>query len=197
MSDPGSITQWIGGLREGNSEAAEIVWHRFYERLVRIANQRLQNSQRRVADGDDVIVDAFDSFFRGAQDGRFPKLADRNDLWDVLLLLTCRKATNQKTSFQRKKRGSGTVRGESVLGELALGELVQSPEPTPEFAAELVEQLRIRLSSLDDPLLEKIALMKMEGFSNAEIAEAIDKKQRTVQRKLKTIRELWLIDDDP
>lgn len=196
MSDPGSITQWIGGLREGSSEAAEAVWCRFHQRLIGFAKQRLQGTQCRVADEDDVIVDAFDSFFRGVQAGRFPKLADRDDLWEVLLLLTSRKSVNQRVASTRQKRGSGEVRGESVFGSVGPDDFVHSPDPTPEFAAEFAEQLRICLAGLPDPVLRKIALMKMEGYSNSEIAESIGRKERTVQRKLRTIREFWLIADD-
>ena len=37
---------------------------------------------------EDVVVDAFDSLCRGVQAGRFPNLDDRDDLWQVLMLLT-------------------------------------------------------------------------------------------------------------
>ena len=38
-------------------------------------------------DEEDVVVNAFDSFFRAARDNRFERLQDRADLWRVLAML--------------------------------------------------------------------------------------------------------------
>lgn len=197
MANQGSVTQWIGGLRNGDPQAAEIVWQHFFDRLIRIARGRLRKASRRVSDEDDVVTDAFDSFFRGVQSGRFPRLDDRQDLWEVLLLLTCRKSTNQMLAANRVKRGGGAVRGESVFGdEAGIGSYgPAATEPTPEFAAEFAEQFRLRLASLRDPVLQKVALLKLEGYSTSEIAQAIGRRERTVQRKLRNIRELWMLDN--
>lgn len=198
MSDQGSITRLIGGLRTGDSEAESGVWERFYTRLLSIARQKLRNSNRRIADEEDIVVDAFDSFFRGARNGRFPKLDDRDDLWEVLFLLTCRKSTNQILFDCRKKRGNGKVKNQSSIGNGGGAGIDDAlcEEPSPEFAAELTEQFAIRLKTLGDPLLERIALMKLEGYTNKEIADRIDRQERTVQRKLRTIRAIWLVDEN-
>ena len=37
-----------------------------------------------------------------------------------------------------------------------------------------------------------MALLKMEGFSNEEIARSLDRVTRSVERKLQTIRKVWL-----
>lgn len=34
--------------------------------------------------------------------------------------------------------------------------------------------------------------MKLEGYTNAEIAERRNRSERTIERKLHLIRELWL-----
>lgn len=64
-------------------------------------------------------------------------------------------------------------------------------EPTPSFAAEVAEECRVLLEKLGDDELKQIALAKLEGFSNAEIAERIGKSLATVERKLKLIRKTW------
>jgi RNA polymerase sigma factor (sigma-70 family) len=195
MADEGSITKWIAELRSGRSIAAGRLWERYYERLVRLARQKLRDAPRRMADEEDVVISAFDSFCRGAQEGRFPKLEDRDDLWQVLVMLTARKASNQLKHDRRHKRGGGQVRGESVFQASAdeqagLDQIVGS-EPTPEFAHQVSEECRRMLDLLDDETLRHVALAKMEGYLNEEIAQRLGVKLRTVERKLRVIRELW------
>ena len=60
-------------------------------------------------------------------------------------------------------------------------------EPTPGLAAENVPQ---RLSGLS-PTLRQIALLKLEGCQNAEIAARLACALPTVERKLRLIRRLW------
>ena len=64
-------------------------------------------------------------------------------------------------------------------------------EPTPEFACQVAETCRMLLDRLDDEELKKVALYKMEGYSNEEIARAMDCVVRTIERKLARIREKW------
>src|SRR5262249_9537959 len=88
MSSAGSVTHWIRELKAGNHLAAQRLWEKYFQRLVALARTKLGNRPRRVADEEDVAVNAFDSFFRGAQMGRFPQLLDRDDLWQLLVMIT-------------------------------------------------------------------------------------------------------------
>jgi RNA polymerase sigma factor (sigma-70 family) len=197
VDDQGSITQWIGDLRGGGSLAAEKLWQRYYMRLVGLARKRLQGAPRRVADEDDVVANAFHSFCRGAEAGRFPKLGDRDDLWQVLVMITARKAADQLKHQYRQKRGAAQVRGDSLRvqdlngEERALIDQVAGSEPTPEFAAQLTEECELLLDKLADESLRCVALAKMEGYTNDEIAERLNVKTRTIERKLNLIREIW------
>src|ERR1700751_1878035 len=92
MSPPGSVTLWLDGLRKGGSVAARKLWEGYFHRLVELARKRLGALPRAAADEEDVALSAFDSFCQGAAQGRFPRLNDRDDLWQVLFLLTQRKA---------------------------------------------------------------------------------------------------------
>jgi DNA-directed RNA polymerase specialized sigma24 family protein len=63
-------------------------------------------------------------------------------------------------------------------------------EPTPEVAAEFAETVRNLLGSLSEDL-RQIALLKMKGHTNHEIAEKIDRSVATVERRLSMIRDEW------
>jgi DNA-directed RNA polymerase specialized sigma24 family protein len=151
---------------------------------------------RRVADEEDVALSALASFFRAAEKGRFPNLADRDGLWRLLSRITQRKAITLIRRTLRKTGGGGNVRGDSVavpgergaaggLAELAVDEL------TPELAAIIAEDCRRLLDSLQDAQLRAIAIDKVKGYTNAEIAERQDLALRTIERHLHLIRKIW------
>ena len=194
MNDQNSISCWIEDIRAGNSLAAVNLWNEYYSRLVGLARKKLGGMPRRVSDEEDIVVDAFNSFCRGAEQGRFPQLDDRDDLWQVLMMLTVRKAGNQIKHDLRDKRGGGIVRGESIfvggheLDRFGLDH-VAGTEPSPEFADQIVSRCAEMLDQLDDEVLRKIAIAKMEGYTNDEIADTLGVKTRTIERKLKLIRE--------
>lgn len=196
MSEPKSVTLWLNDLKAGNVDAADRLWQRYYESLVRLAARKLRHGSRRVADEEDVVVTAFASFFRGVAEGRFPRLDDRDDLWQVLVMITARKAANLIKHNQRLKRGADQVRGDSVWNggfeSRAAFECVIDNQPTPEFAHEVGEELERLLGALPDEVLKRVALAKMEGFTNDEIAGQLGVKTRTVERKLNLIRACWL-----
>src|SRR5206468_6738159 len=89
-----SVSQWLCLLRDGDSAAAQRLWELYFHRLVGLARVKLQGRPRRAADEEDVALSAFASFCRNAEAGRFPQLADRDDLWRLLVTLTERKAFN-------------------------------------------------------------------------------------------------------
>jgi DNA-directed RNA polymerase specialized sigma24 family protein len=198
MSTSGSVTHWLRELQVGDHLAAEKLWQGYFHRLVALARTKLRNRPRRVADEEDVALSAFDSFCRGAEQGRFPGLLDRDGLWQLLVVITERKAADLVARECRQKRGGGRVQSESALArsEESTGveaglEHIAGSEPTPEFAAQVADQCRHLLGLLADDELRSIALWKMEGYTNAEIAEKLGYVTVTIQRRLRVIRSLW------
>jgi hypothetical protein len=104
MTSAGSVTHWLDQLGGGNAAAAQPLWERYFDRLVRLAGQQLRGTPRRAADEEDVALSAFDSFCRGAARGQFPQLQDRTNLWGLLVLITARKAVNLAKHERRQKR---------------------------------------------------------------------------------------------
>lgn len=191
------VSVWLGRAVEGDEQAIQEVWERYYDRLVRLARRKLGAGARRASDEEDVALSAFHSFYRGASEGRFPRLNDRHDLWKLLVTITCRKAIAHIKNATAQKRGGGQVRGESIFqgtGENestgGIGQILGA-QPTPELAAMVAETTGDLLDQLEDETLRQIAIMKMEGYSNEEIATELDCVTRTVERKLARIREIW------
>jgi len=64
-------------------------------------------------------------------------------------------------------------------------------QPTPEFAVAVAEQCELLLQALPKDQLRTIALSKMEGYTNQQIAEMLNCSVATVERKLALIRATW------
>jgi DNA-directed RNA polymerase specialized sigma24 family protein len=201
LEDGHSITGWLGDLKDGDQAAAQPLWERYFAKLVAVARSKLKRLPAAGADEDeeDAALSAFNSFCTGAARGKFPQLTDRDDLWRLLVVITARKAMAQANRNARQKRGGGRVVSEAVLfgyegpeQTLAGLEQVASEGPTPEFAAMMAEQCRILLDALGDDSLRQVALCRMEGYNNDEIADQLGCARRTVARRLELIRQTWL-----
>jgi DNA-directed RNA polymerase specialized sigma24 family protein len=196
-----SVTAWIDQLRAGDRAAAEPLWRDYFQRLVGLARAKLRGRlPTAMAGPEDVALSAFDSFCRGVAQGRFPQLADRDDLWRLLFVITERKATDLVNHEWAQKRGGGNVRHEgSVTGESRATpslDRVASLEPTPEQAALVADEVHQLLESLENDKLRAVALAKMEGYTNKEIAQRLGVAEPTIERKLGRIRKIWLKERD-
>jgi DNA-directed RNA polymerase specialized sigma24 family protein len=205
--DGGSITGWLGDLRDGDQAAAQPLWEHYFSKLVTVARTKLRRMRKTTADQDeeDAALSAFNSFCAGAARGKFPQLADRDDIWRLLVVITARKAMAQANREGRQKRGGGRVVEEAVLfghglggadGSLAGLERIAAQGPSPEFAAMMAEECGRLLDSLDDDSLRQVALSRMEGYNNDEIAEQLGCARRTVARRLDLIRKTWLATEE-
>jgi DNA-directed RNA polymerase specialized sigma24 family protein len=202
MDPHGSVSRWLAQLKQDEAAAVQHLWERYFRQLVALARRTLAVPPA-AADEEDVALSAFDSFCRGVREGRFPRLEDRDDLWQLLVTLTRRKAFNLLKHEHRDKRGGGQVvhasalaggEGDSVADAFAR---MVGDEPTPEFAAEVAEECRRLLDALPDAELRSVAVWKMEGYENTEIAARLGKSLATVERKLQLIRKTWLREVEP
>jgi RNA polymerase sigma factor (sigma-70 family) len=197
MSVAGSVTHWIAHLRTGDPAAAQALWERYYSQLVDCARRKLARTSRRAADEEDVVLSAFASFCEAAKQGRFPRLNDRHDVWQVLVMIAERKAIDLYHHEARAKRGGGRVLDEGALldaGSTPQGralERVEGRELSPEFAAQIAEEVGRLLEVLADTQLQQIAVQKMEGYTVKEIAARTGLLPRTVRRRLQLIRRIW------
>ena len=174
-----SVTQWIDDLKQGDDAAAHQLWDRYFSRLLSFAQRKLGSSTKRLADEEDVVLNAFHALFRGASAGRFEQLTNRDDLWRLLVAITAKEAVTQMRHAGRLKRGGGQVRGESIFGRpddsIPAGfDQVLISEPTPEFLAMMQEEHERLLGLLRDDKVRQVALLRMQGYSNEEIGQQLD-----------------------
>ncbi len=191
--DANSVTHWIKNLGTSkHDDATRLLWERYFAKIAGMADHWLRDVAPGQADGEDVALSVFDSFFQGAVAGRFDRLESREDLERLLMTIAVRKSCNKRRDELRQKRGGGLVRTitESEDGDLL--SQIAGEEPTPEVIASLADETRKLFEILADDSLRDVVRMKLVGHSNGEIAQALDCGQRTVERKLEVIRKRWL-----
>jgi len=180
----GSVSIWLRDLKAGDQQSAQHLWNRYFQRLVVLARSRLMN-RTRVADEEDIALNALNSLFLAVQQGRYPNLSDRSELWPLLVSITLRKTTNQlKWNYAQKR----TPRAEVAQDEM---DHIAALDPGPEEVIQLSDQVQHLLQLLPDEKLARIARQRLAGDSVAEIAADLAVSRRTVARKLARIRQEW------
>jgi DNA-directed RNA polymerase specialized sigma24 family protein len=184
---PGSVSRLLGGLRDGDEEAVRQLWLRYFQPLVRLARTRLPGRGCAWRDAEDVALEAFwalcEQVARPGSAERFPELHNRTHLWKLLACFTARRAFDLARKEGRRSR---VVADESALGEGGF-EPFAGREPPPEFTAAVADLLEC----LPSDELRRIALARMEGCTNPEVARRLGRSLGTIERKLQVIRVLW------
>lgn len=186
----GSITRCLLALQQGEAYAPDALWERYFRRLVGLARTRLGGAAFGLADEEDIALSAFDNFCRGVELGRFRRLDNREDLWQVLCLITVRKAANLVEHERAQKRNGTAHQSRRQITEAEMEAIVDG-KPTPHLAVMVAEQCKTLLDRLPDQAMQKIALLRMEGFTDDEISAHLGCARRTVQRRIRLIKELW------
>ena len=102
----------------------------------------------------------------------------------ILAMITFRKICKQRKRATAECRDGKNLREEDLVGLI-------SELPGPVLLAELRETWDAAIAMLDDPQLQQIARMDLNGSTREEIAEKLEITDRTVYRKLGRIRQKW------
>lgn len=180
----------IERLKANDASAAELVFRRFSEQLIALAQERLGWRLNRKLDPEDVVQSAFRSFFRmQAAD----ELAFENcdALWGFLSLLTLRKCGHRITYYQAACRNvdserSAVLNPPDIDASRADWEAV-AQDPSPSQVAMLNETIDELLLSLDE-LDRQIVTSALQGSTAVEISQKIGRSERTVQRVLQRLK---------
>jgi DNA-directed RNA polymerase specialized sigma24 family protein len=195
---PGSVTEWFLRLEGGDQDAAQKLWELYFRRLLPLARKKLKSTPRRMADEEDVVLSAFNTFCLRARQGRFPWLKNRQGLWQLLVVITVRKAYHlARHEDVRRPRGGAVIPESTMTNASGLGpeesvfEQCVGREPDPAFAALLTQEYQRLMNLLGDDELRAIALWDLEGYSQKEIADRLGCVDRTVRRRLGRIYRVW------
>lgn len=187
MNDDENSINLLDRWRGGDESAATEIFERYVNRLCALARTRLSNRMKRRVEPEDIVQSVYRSFFRRA--GDHYALENQGDLWRLLAAITINKVRGKVEFHSAKKRG--VYQEESMMGDnlsIRVSPEIISDEPKPDDAAVMVEELSDLLGKLDETQRTIIEL-SMQNQSVEQIAETIQRSERTVHRTIQMIRE--------
>jgi hypothetical protein len=176
-------------------DAAAKLWQRYALDLLSIARRRLEQAGiRHREDEEDVLQSVYRVLASGNTAEKYKDLNNREDLWKLLLTITHRRISNKIK--RHRSKGRNPALESNLIGncgdDTALQDLAAVPSPGPDQDVISAMEVGRMLAMLDDTL-RQIALWKLEGYTNEEIAapNKMDCAVRTVERKVRRIRGIW------
>lgn len=193
-NNTGSISRAIAQNSQLNEDDAQLIWNRFFENLCRFASKKIYKRHRRLIDPEDIAGSAMFALIDGIKNKRFHSVSNRDQLWQMLVMIAARKAISQARHLDRDKRGGAAWKeGDAALNGQRLDQVAEYIDRSDDPAkfVEIEMTCRELLAALPHDKFREIALMRLAGFSNQEIGVKIGCSQRTIDRKLLLIREVW------
>lgn len=186
MPTPNEGRSLLDRVRAGDEDAARELHDRYVHRLLHLARVRISQRLAQRVDPEDVVQSVFRSFFHRVQHGDV-QLPD-DDVGKFLVGVTVRK-TLRKIAFHRaaKRNPAHEAVGQDAIdhGLLECLDEEPSPEATVAFLDELEHFFR-RLTPEDRQILE----LRMQGYTNEEIAERLGTYDRRIRRVMEHVRAL-------
>jgi RNA polymerase sigma-70 factor, ECF subfamily len=173
--------------RQGDQEAARQIVERYIDRLLLLARSRISQRLASRFDAEDIVQSVFRTFFMHVKEGQFV-FAHQDDLCKLLVRITLHKTLRQVAFHKAAKRDPSqeTDQGEHHREQLMA---LLDGEPSPEATAAFLDQLEHFFSQLL-PQERQILEMRLQGFSNEEIAKKLDVYDRKIRRVIEHIRDI-------
>jgi RNA polymerase sigma-70 factor (ECF subfamily) len=171
----------------GDEDAARQLFDLYAEQLVLLARKRISQRLASRIDAEDIVQSSFRTFFRRCEEGQFT-FKDPDDVCKLLARITIHKTFRQIAFHKRAKRDATAEAPHGDEAQDVLLKLVTC-DPSPEEAAIFLDQLEHFFSQLGAEKL-RILQMRMEGYSNVEIAAALGITDRTLRRRMEEVREI-------
>ena len=199
MNQSEELSVWVERLKQGDEQAADVIWQQCFEKMKHVAKKKLGPVGQRGADEEDVALSAMNSFMIRCRDGQFDQLGDREGLWKLLFTITVRKAyqyTRKQMAEKRKGEiAEHVIRHQDSNGSTAAGLEAYADERaiTADTLIERLEQQDAFNKTLEglEESLHAVVVGKLSGRTNAELANQLGCSIRTVERKLNLIRKIW------
>ncbi len=167
-------------LREGSDDAATTLYLRYAQRLRRLANAQVSPHMALRVDPEGVVQSVFRTFFRRASSGQY-EVAEKEDLWKLLLVMSLNKIRTAGTHHRASKRDQGKT---CSLSNIDDGNAAENEEA--------FHVLKLTIEEVVGNLPEdqrNIVWLRIEGHEVSEIAEKTGRAKRSIERILQAFRQ--------
>ena len=199
MNDPFSGTEFPlmasdFAVQKSGDRHAETIWKNYFGRLRRFAANQMKGMPKIASDEEDITLSVLKSVCLSLRDGRIGQIDDDQGLWHLLVVICKRKIANQYAYQRRAKRD--VSRAQPFDGNADSMRKLECDSVRPEILLEFKERCEELFDRLEKDSLKKIALAKLQNYTNEEIAAEMGCSLSTVERKLRVIRGIWSHEDE-
>lgn len=180
--DP-EITASLLGVRSGNTDAFAILFNFYIERLRGYVVARLSHRDRGEGIEDDLSSEIMNCLWFDLSGGRFLNVIDREELWFAIMRIAKSRIIDRRRYVGRMRR--------AIIKTISWSTGINAETRSEIDQFIVFDAWKLFTESLEDQQLKELVRMKMDGLTSDTAAEQLGLVPRTVQRKLKIIRELW------
>jgi len=167
-------------FRAGSDAAAAQLYRRYAHRLRALTRANTSTQLARRVDAEDIVQSVFRIFFTAARKGLYDVPAGE-DLWNLLLVIALNKIRAAGVFHRAAKRD---VRATAEMDNPEFDGEPAEDEVATNFLRLVVRDTLAQLPDFERRLIE----LRMEGYEVAEIARAVGRSKRTVERGLQQAR---------
>jgi RNA polymerase sigma factor (sigma-70 family) len=173
--------------RGGDQDAARKIVERYFDRLLVLARRRISQRLASRVDPEDIVQSVFRTFFVRLKEGQFV-FQDEDDLCKLLMRITLHKTLRQVAFHKAAKRDPNleTNQGDHHREQLLS---ILDKEPSAEASIAFLDQLEHFLGQFEEQT-GQILKMRLEGYSNDEIAKELGIYDRKIRRAVERVRDL-------
>ena len=172
----------LGRSRDGDQEAAALLYARYAGRLTSLVERKCSAPLARCAGVEDIVQSVFGSFFRRVGQGCYD-IPDGAELWKLLLVIALNKVRTKATFYHAAKRDAlRTVSGADAEWwiEVQSSGCASAPEHLELIVGEILEGL--------PPQNRLMVKLRLDGCDVAEVARSTGRSRRSVERILQETR---------
>jgi RNA polymerase sigma factor (sigma-70 family) len=193
----------------GELGALDKLVHRYNRKMIQLANRYMRRLRlyNPAFDAEDAVHNTLIKLFHRANDCQLDSVQSSVKFWRVFFsMLKCEIRDARDHFASRKQGGPGARRSRRRAAHGGLeddgvptrGQASRSNEdainslysllPPPEDLALIKLEIEEFLQYLNDPISQRIMILMVESHTNKEIADLLDVNERTIERRVATIR---------
>ena len=189
----GSVSGWIAKMRMGDTDAIQKLVSRYFGKLAQFADAKTRRGIRIMDDGEDIANSVLQTIISNSAKGKLPNLQDRDSLWFLMIVIAQHAVIDKKRTAIKREQRSGPMHTMTDLMEtynLNLDEFLADDDSQARLM-DIIDCWEELLKSLTTDIDREIARLKMQSFSNREIAKLLGTIPKRVDRKVKDIAHRW------
>jgi RNA polymerase sigma-70 factor (ECF subfamily) len=171
--------------RQGNAEAMALLCQQYEPRLRLVARVLLGPALRPHLDSMDLVQSVHRSLLVGLRDNKFD-ISTPDGLIGLAVTMVRRKAARQWRRLQRQQRLSSGSAGCCNLPQAVAN--LSTPDAGPAETAVYADQIEHLCSHLDETE-QRIAQLRLQGYSTGEIADQLEMNHTTLRVRITRLRE--------